>query len=225
MSSVFVSTSRRQAAVLAHEKMTAEMLGSLHALPDNVDEGYWELYKKSLGIPDSISKLSLTDVRALMAKGMPPKVECGPPSSSVTPVPTVPPVTKMEIDDQQQQQHHQHHHQQHHQQHHAVHHTAGSVKSEPPSSGSPGLTSEPDVADGRASANGSRSPHSVKKESSSDGDVPMPAARPDPSHTPYLEERRSLSPRSVEDRRSPTSSKFPSIPKVKLILGTCRTSK
>lgn len=80
-----IEQNRRQAAL--HEKMTADILANLHSLPENVDENYWELYKKSLGIPDSISKMTLEDVRALMAKSAAPKP------------PTPPPVSKMEVDD------------------------------------------------------------------------------------------------------------------------------
>nr|XP_029711295.1 uncharacterized protein LOC109411306 [Aedes albopictus] len=80
-----IEQNRRQAAL--HEKMTADILANLHSLPDNVDENYWELYKKSLGIPDSISKMTLEDVRSLMAKSAP---------KAPTPLP---PVTKMEVDD------------------------------------------------------------------------------------------------------------------------------
>ncbi|XP_065090845.1 uncharacterized protein Sidpn [Ochlerotatus camptorhynchus] len=79
-----IEQNRRQAAL--HEKMTADILANLHSLPENVDENYWELYKKSLGIPDSISKMTLEDVRALMAKSAPKP-------------PTPPPVSKMEVDD------------------------------------------------------------------------------------------------------------------------------
>lgn len=79
-----IEQNRRQAAL--HEKMTADILANLHSLPENVDENYWELYKKSLGIPDFISKMTLEDVRALMAKSAPK------PS-------TPPPVSKMEVDD------------------------------------------------------------------------------------------------------------------------------
>ncbi|XP_062551232.1 uncharacterized protein LOC134216336 [Armigeres subalbatus] len=79
-----IEQNRRQAAM--HEKMTADILANLHSLPENVDENYWELYKKSLGIPDSISKMTLEDVRALMAKPTPKP-------------PTPPPITKMEVDD------------------------------------------------------------------------------------------------------------------------------
>lgn len=79
-----IEQNRRHAAM--HEKMTADILANLHSLPENVDENYWELYKKSLGIPDSISKMTLEDVRTLMAKSAPKP-------------PTPPPVTKMEVDD------------------------------------------------------------------------------------------------------------------------------
>ncbi|XP_035780863.1 uncharacterized protein LOC118460568 [Anopheles albimanus] len=115
---------QQQAAVLAHEKMTAEMLGSLHALPENVDESYWELYKKSLGIPDSISKMSLNDVRAFMAKSMAAnaKVEPGTVIPGASPIPAIPPVTKMEVDDHNPQAHHQHHHHQQQQQAPQHHH-------------------------------------------------------------------------------------------------------
>ncbi|XP_055635749.1 uncharacterized protein LOC129775262 [Toxorhynchites rutilus septentrionalis] len=80
-----IEQNRRQAAL--HEKMTSDILTNLHTLPENVDENYWELYKKSLGIPDSITKMTLEDVRALMAKSA-PKPQTPPP-----------PVSKMEVDD------------------------------------------------------------------------------------------------------------------------------
>ncbi|XP_053696252.1 uncharacterized protein LOC128743659 [Sabethes cyaneus] len=79
-----IEQNRRQSAL--HEKMTADILANLHSLPENVDENYWELYKKSLGIPDSISKMTLEDVRALMARAAPK-----------APSPQV--VSKMEVDE------------------------------------------------------------------------------------------------------------------------------
>ncbi|XP_055590600.1 uncharacterized protein LOC129742686 [Uranotaenia lowii] len=89
-----IEQNRRQAVL--HEKMTADLLASLHTLPENVDESYWELYKKSLGIPDSISKMTLEDVRALMARSAPhrPQISSSPPP---------PPVTKMEVDEPHEQ--------------------------------------------------------------------------------------------------------------------------
>lgn len=85
-----IEQNRRQAAL--HEKLTADIMANLHTLPENVDENYWELYKKSLGIPDSISKMTLEDVRALMARSAVPKVP--------TPQPPAPaPVSKMEVDE------------------------------------------------------------------------------------------------------------------------------
>ncbi|XP_058446462.1 uncharacterized protein LOC131427359 [Malaya genurostris] len=80
-----IEQNRRQSAL--HEKMTADILANLHTLPENVDENYWELYKKSLGIPDSISKMTLEDVRALMARST---------HKTSTPPPAV---SKMEVDE------------------------------------------------------------------------------------------------------------------------------
>uniref|UniRef100_A0A8D8AIG2 Protein hairy n=1 Tax=Culex pipiens TaxID=7175 RepID=A0A8D8AIG2_CULPI len=93
-----IEQNRRQAAL--HEKLTADIMANLqHTLPENVDENYWELYKKSLGIPDSISKMTLEDVRALMARSAVPKVPTPQPPPPQVQQPSTSTVSKMEVDE------------------------------------------------------------------------------------------------------------------------------